>query len=325
MASTEASVRRELELSAAASRTYRATELEAIQFRHDFVGTEHLLLALCAEERDEISLILQSKGITSSKVRNGIEFTVGRGGEDATMRPAKTPRLKKVLEYANEEAQKDGDVFVEQFRLLEGLANIEGSRALQILEQLGVTADQLLPEITKLRFPEPELAGLSPNRDRERAGFELHKAARAIRTQRPGTIAFWPFGEYGAEMRNYPTQYYDRGPSVEMGFSGDRDSSGFAVSSIVPARKKDNTFFVGLENDIVDFFALASRALEDGVRPSMIESAARDAMSSYKKKLPKDYSRGDRYRHDTYLREMSSWAWDLRNLFAKKLSEKKYL
>lgn len=325
MASTEAPVRPELALSPAASRTYQTAKLEAIKFRHDFVGTEHLLLALCMEKSDEISLFLQSKEVTQGKVRTGIEFVVGRGRADSTISPMMTPRLKAVMAYANEEAQKDGDVFVEQFHLFEGLAHIGRSRALQLLEQLGITADQLLPEIAKLRFPEPQLAGLSPSKDRQAAGSELSKAARAIRVQRTGTIAFWEFGEFETKMNNYPKRLQNKYPYVQMDFIGKNDSCRIAVSSVVPEKKKNEAFFVGMDSSIVDFYEVACRALEDGVRPSMIESAARGAINGYKRKLPKDYSRGDRYLHDKYLHEMFNWAWELRNLFGKKLSEKKYL
>jgi len=324
MASTEAPVRRELELSPAASRTYQAAELEAIQFRHDFVGTEHLLSALCMEKSDGVSKFLQSKEVTQSKVRNGIEFFVGRGGENSTIRPMMTPRLKAVMAYANEEAQKDGDTFVEQAHLLEGIVQTKESTAVRILESLGVAADQLLPEITEIRFPEPELVGLSPNRDRERAGSELQKARHSIGAHQRGLLVDWRFGEYKATLQNFPVVDSSHLPYVQMEFNSRSDGSRITVASVVPRNRKD-AFFIGIHSSIIDFFEVASRALEDGVRPSMIQLAAREAVDGYKKKLPKDYSRGDRYLHDKYLHEMFNWAWKLRNLFGKKLSEKKYL
>ena len=68
---------------------------EAIRLNHNYIGTEHLLLGLVREGEGVAARVLDSLGIELSKVRTGIEFTVGRG--DPTKSPSEiilAPQVK---------------------------------------------------------------------------------------------------------------------------------------------------------------------------------------------------------------------------------------
>ena len=113
---------------------------EAKRLNHDYVGTEHLLLGLTALNGTVSNKILSSLGITFRNVRLEIEKMVGIG--DAIMLLGEipfTPRAKKVLEYAVEEAQSLGSEHIGTEHMLLGLVREEEGMAVTILQNLNVT------------------------------------------------------------------------------------------------------------------------------------------------------------------------------------------
>src|SRR5258706_326954 len=105
-----------------AKRVLALAQDEAIRFNHNYIGTEHLLLGLVREGEGVAARVLDSLGVELSKVRTAVEFIIGRG--DSTTSPSEitlSPRTKKVIELAIDEARKLGHSHVGTEHLLLGL------------------------------------------------------------------------------------------------------------------------------------------------------------------------------------------------------------
>ena len=82
---------------------------EAQRFNHEYIGTEHILLGLVKEGSGVAVAVLQNLGVDPRKIRLEIEKLIQSGPEIVTMGTLpQTPRAKKVIEYAMEEARNLG-------------------------------------------------------------------------------------------------------------------------------------------------------------------------------------------------------------------------
>jgi excisionase family DNA binding protein len=79
---------------------------EAQRFQHTYIGTEHLLLGLIREEEGVASQVLRNLGIEVDQVRQAIEAIIGRGERIVLGEVGLTPRAKKVMEFAVDEARR---------------------------------------------------------------------------------------------------------------------------------------------------------------------------------------------------------------------------
>src|SRR5213083_494071 len=129
-----------------AKRVLALAQDEAIRFNHNYIGTEHLLLGLVREGEGVAARVLDSLGVELSKVRTAVEFIIGRG--DSTTSPSEitlSPRTKKVIELAIDEARKLGHSHVGTEHLLLGREG-EGI-ASGVLESLGVSLEKVRHQV----------------------------------------------------------------------------------------------------------------------------------------------------------------------------------
>ena len=77
---------------------------EAQRFNHNYIGTEHLLLGLVREGEGVAAKVLENLNVELAKVRQAVEFIIGRGEQAPTGEIGLTPRAKKVIELAVDEA-----------------------------------------------------------------------------------------------------------------------------------------------------------------------------------------------------------------------------
>src|SRR3977135_1426002 len=127
-----------------AKRVLALAQDEAIRFNHNYIGTEHLLLGLAREGEGVAAKALESLGVTLSKLRTSIEMIVGRG--DSTASPSEitlSPRTKKVIELAIDEARKLDHRHVGTEHLLLGLVREGGHIGAKALESIDVTLEQV--------------------------------------------------------------------------------------------------------------------------------------------------------------------------------------
>jgi ATP-dependent Clp protease ATP-binding subunit ClpC len=133
-----------------ARRALTRAQEEAQHFGHNYIDTEHILLGLIAEDDSVASQVLNNLGVATSKVRSAVEFIVGRGGRPNTNEVGLTPRAKKVIELAVDEARRLNHSYIGTEHLLLGLLKEREGSAAGVLESLGITFDKVQAEVGKL-------------------------------------------------------------------------------------------------------------------------------------------------------------------------------
>lgn len=124
---------------------------EAKRLNHDYLGTEHILLGLIALGEGVAAQVLQDLGIDLKKVRREVEKMVGTGDNILLVGEVPfTPRAKKVLELAVQEAQDMGHNYVGTEHLLLGLIREEEGVAAKVLEGLGASLELVRGQIVNL-------------------------------------------------------------------------------------------------------------------------------------------------------------------------------
>jgi ATP-dependent Clp protease ATP-binding subunit ClpC len=111
---------------------------EARSLRHNYIGTEHILLGLLREEQGPAARVLTGLGVTLPAVRDEVVRIIGLGEELPTVQLIPfTPRAKKVLELAFREALRLGHKYIGTEHLLLGLIREGEGVAVVILDDLG--------------------------------------------------------------------------------------------------------------------------------------------------------------------------------------------
>ncbi|HUS44961.1 MAG TPA: ATP-dependent Clp protease ATP-binding subunit [Phycisphaerae bacterium] len=124
---------------------------EAQRFNHEYVGTEHVLLGLVKEGQGVAANVLHNLGIDLKKIRLEVEKIVKSGPDMVTMgKLPQTPRAKKVLEFAIEEARNLGHNYVGTEHLLLGLLRENEGVAAQVLMNLGLKLDDVRSEVLNI-------------------------------------------------------------------------------------------------------------------------------------------------------------------------------
>jgi len=123
---------------------------EARRLGHNVVGTEHILLGLCAEGEGVAARALQSMGISLDKVRSEVEKVIGRGEGNPVGQPTFTPRAKRVLELAFDEARNLGHTYIGTEHILLGLIREGEGVAAQVLKNLGADVDKVRRTVIEL-------------------------------------------------------------------------------------------------------------------------------------------------------------------------------
>jgi len=140
---------------------------EAEKHQNDYLGTEHLLLAILRDGEGAALLILKKMGLSPEQIRMEIERNLPSGGVTMTYGEIPfTPRVKKVIEYAIEEAKLLGHNFISSEHLLLGLIREEDGIGGKILRSLGanlLTARQLtLSFLKRVQTKEKEKRSNTP-------------------------------------------------------------------------------------------------------------------------------------------------------------------
>ncbi|MCC7203571.1 MAG: ATP-dependent Clp protease ATP-binding subunit [Phycisphaeraceae bacterium] len=124
---------------------------EAQRFNHEYIGTEHILLGLVKEGSGVGANVLKNLDVDLRKVRLEVEKLVKSGPDTVTMgRLPQTPRAKKVIEYAIEEARNLNHNYVGTEHLLLGLLREHEGVAAQVLMNLGLKLEEVRTEVLNL-------------------------------------------------------------------------------------------------------------------------------------------------------------------------------
>ena len=133
-----------------ARRVLSLAQDEAQRFNHNYIGTEHILLGLVRETEGVAARVLSSLSVDLSKVRSAVEFIIGRGEKPAQGEIGLTPRAKKVVELAVDEARRMNHTYIGTEHLLIGLLREGEGVAAGVLESLGVTLDKVRTETHRI-------------------------------------------------------------------------------------------------------------------------------------------------------------------------------
>jgi ATP-dependent Clp protease ATP-binding subunit ClpC len=167
-----------------ARRVLTLAQEEAQRFNHNYIGTEHLLLGLVREGDGVAAKVLANLGVELNKVRSAVEFIIGRGDRAVLGEIGLTPRAKKVIELAVDEARRLNHHYIGTEHLLLGLVREGEGIAAGVLESLGVNLERVRAETTRILS---QSMPQDPQRQRtqtrtptvDQLGMDLTSAARA--------------------------------------------------------------------------------------------------------------------------------------------------
>ena len=146
-----------------ARRVLSLAQEEAIRFNHNYIGTEHILQGLVREGEGVAARVLNNLNVNLQKVRSAVEFIIGKGkipvsGENIGL----TPRAKKVIELAVDEARRMNHQYIGTEHLLIGLLREGEGVAAGVLESLGVTLEKARAEAQRV-VGQSSSAGANPS------------------------------------------------------------------------------------------------------------------------------------------------------------------
>ena len=133
-----------------ARRVLTLAQEEAQRFNHNYIGTEHLLLGLVREGDGVAAKVLANLGVELNKVRSAVEFIIGRGDRAVVGEIGLTPRAKKVIELAVDEARRLNHHYIGTEHVLLGLVREGEGIAAGVLESLGVNLERVRAETTRI-------------------------------------------------------------------------------------------------------------------------------------------------------------------------------
>ena len=120
---------------------------EARTLKHNYIGTEHILLGLLREEEGLAARVLESLEITVERVRAKVVRIVGSGEEVTSGQIPFTPRAKKVLELALRESLSLGHNYIGTEHILLGLVPENEGVAIRIRPELAPVAIRILLDL----------------------------------------------------------------------------------------------------------------------------------------------------------------------------------
>jgi ATP-dependent Clp protease ATP-binding subunit ClpA len=128
---------------------------EAQRVHHNYIGTEHLLLGLIRENEGIAARVLVNMGIELRTVRSQVEFIIGRGDRMVMGQIGLTPRAKKILELAVDEARRLRHPYIDTEHLLLSLVREGEGIAAGVLESLGVHLEMVRAQVIQILSQSP--------------------------------------------------------------------------------------------------------------------------------------------------------------------------
>ncbi len=166
------------------------------------VGTEHLLLGLVRENEGVAAQVLQKMGVSLGKVRQEIEAEVQPGADPGSSEPKLTPKAKRVLELAADEARRMRHNYIGTEHLLLALLREKDGLAATVLRRLGLNLEKARAQV--MEYLGPDAPGSTPSASApasgagatppEKAGVSGTAAREGGKTGRSQTPALDSFG-----------------------------------------------------------------------------------------------------------------------------------
>src|SRR6202049_4575420 len=164
-----------------ARRSIVLAQEEAQRLGNSYIGTNHILLGIISEGESLAAKVLETLGVNLAKVRAEVEAIVGRGGQTVQQEMVFTPRAKRVIELAFEEARQLNHNYIGTEHLLLGLIREGEGVAARVLTNLGVDPAKVRVQTTSLLGAEgqpPAPKGKSKTPTLDAYGRDLTTLAR---------------------------------------------------------------------------------------------------------------------------------------------------
>ena len=207
---------------------------EAERLRHEYVGTEHILLGLIREGEGVAAAVLQNLSVDLDEIQQKIEDTVKKGKATAATGPdlPYTSRAKKVLELAMAEARDLTHNYVGTEHLLLGLLREEKGIAAQVLTDAGINLDAARAETLRLLGTDMPQGGASTGSSSTTSGTPAATGKGEKKSKTPALDHFCrDLTQLAAENQLDPT--IGRSKEIER------------VMEILTRRKKNNPVLIG--------------------------------------------------------------------------------
>src|SRR5437764_4691078 len=133
-----------------ARRVLTLAQEEAQRFNHNYIGTEHILLGLVREGDGVAARVLYNLGVKLPTVRSSVEFIIGRGESMIMGEIGLTPRAKKVIELAVDEARRLNHHYIGTEHLLLGVIREGEGIAAGVLESLDVSLGEARAQVMQV-------------------------------------------------------------------------------------------------------------------------------------------------------------------------------
>jgi ATP-dependent Clp protease ATP-binding subunit ClpC len=142
-------------LTEQARRVIGSALVETRNLQHNYIGTEHLLLGLVCESEGIAAKVLSDLGVELNKIRSAVEFIIGQGDHIVLEEIDLTPRAKKVIELAVDEAQLQNHLHIDTEHLLLGLLREGEGIGVGVLESLSAFIE-MVREATRAALQQRE-------------------------------------------------------------------------------------------------------------------------------------------------------------------------
>ncbi|MHC4824545.1 MAG: Clp protease N-terminal domain-containing protein, partial [Planctomycetota bacterium] len=167
---------------------------EAQRFHHEYIGTEHILLGLIQEGQGVAANVLKSMAVDLEKISREIEKIVKAGPAlEPSVQIPFTPRAKKVVELALEEAGNLGHNYIGTEHLLLALLREQEGIAAHVLRALGVRLDEVREEVI-------EFLGGAPQEEGEEEAADLGQGAETEHTASHGKSKTPALDTFGRDL-----------------------------------------------------------------------------------------------------------------------------
>ncbi|MDH4207758.1 MAG: ATP-dependent Clp protease ATP-binding subunit [Anaerolineae bacterium] len=150
-----------------ARRSLAYAQEEARRLNHPYIGTEHLLLGLVREENSVAARVLRSLGVEADAVRSAVEEIIGSGEQPVISRIGLSPRTKRIIELAVNQAREMGNNYIGTEHLLLGLIEEGEGVAVDVLKSLGVTTERVRAKTASLVAKGQSTAGEGEGKEKQ--------------------------------------------------------------------------------------------------------------------------------------------------------------
>ena len=132
-----------------AKRALSIAQEKAIEFKHNYVGTEHLLLGLVEEEKSVSARALSELGVKGKELEEDVIRAVGKGTHSGGQLQM-TPRTKHMLDLAQQAANSRGHNYIGTEHILLGLLSDGGGVAMQLLASKGIRLEDVVEKVNAI-------------------------------------------------------------------------------------------------------------------------------------------------------------------------------